>query len=146
MLAFHTVVRADGFGTGITEQVGRIAMSVHRLGAEMLDWVRAENRGGRNLTEIGSFKAESVGTHTKPIFALKDGETNVLFGNMSCVFSSFSQSWCGWATYFECWEAPYEFAYTYPCQPQRFSRCCCAGFSPFGQRVFGYYELFATGS
>ena len=77
MLAFHTVVRADGFGTGITEQVGRIAMSVHRLGAEMLDWVRAENRGGRNLTEIGSCKAESVGTHTKPRFALKAGETNV---------------------------------------------------------------------
>ena len=50
--------------------------SVTRMGAELDEWTKAENKAGRKLTEMGALKPERFGTAGKPKFALKGGETN----------------------------------------------------------------------
>ena len=64
-LALHSLCRIDAWRTGCTDMNSRISLSVNIVSSDLLDFVRAENRRGRNLTEPGSLKPEQFGTYKK---------------------------------------------------------------------------------
>ena len=55
-----------------------MALSASQIDAHFAKWVRAENKAGRKLTEVGAIKPEQFGTAAAPIFFFKAGETNAL--------------------------------------------------------------------
>ena len=75
-LVLGSMFDVDFWRTGEVNMHSRIASSCMRMTVKFAEWVKAEIRTGRKLTEIGQIKPEMAGTPSNPCCNLKGGETN----------------------------------------------------------------------
>ena len=74
--AWHALVECDAWQTLEHNQAVRMVNSVNKVNAILDSWTKAQNRGGRQLTDCGVFKQEQFGSAGAPTFNFKGGETN----------------------------------------------------------------------